>query len=93
MACLGAALREGGGLGEVHLLNPPSFSRSSLDSETISSFEHLPVSIYPKASRVASHSSLSLASNHRSEVALQDLAKLIALSRHASCHCCRGKQA
>jgi hypothetical protein len=73
----GASGRQGkdGGLGEVHLSSPPSFSRSSFTSETISSFEPHPVPIYPKANRVASHASLSLVSNCRSDVALQDLAK------------------
>ena len=64
-----------------------------LQLRTVSSFPHSTLPIYPKAKRVASHASLSLASNRRSNVALQGLAKPVVLSRHASCRCCRGKQA
>jgi hypothetical protein len=54
-----------------------------LQLRTVSSFLHSTLPIYPKAKRVASHASLSLASNRRSNVALRGLAKPVVLSRHA----------
>ena len=96
MACLppgdGASGRMVGLAGSTLQMLLPQ-SSWLLQLRTVSSFLHSTLPIYPKAKRVASHASLSLASNRRSNVALQGLAKPVVLSKHASCRCCRGKQA
>ena len=86
MACLGA------GLAKIHLqinLPDPSWLLQLLHAPDPFKLRLLPVPIYPKASR---HALLSPTSNRRSDVALEDLAKLVAPSPHASCRCYRGNK-
>lgn len=91
IACLeGGASGRKASLAKIHLSNPPSFSILVAFTPGNFKLRILQGPIYPKADPVAS---LSRMSNRRSQLALQGLAKPIALSRHASCRCCRGKQA